>query len=167
MYTGTRADITAAANRFQVNHRVRLVAPCDMDLTLFPMDVQKCKIVFESYSYNVAKVRLNWRSWSPVFSISKSKLPDFILYSLTWNKSTFDYAAGTWDHLVVDFHFSRSYGFYILQMYLPTYTIVFVSWIAFWLDPKALPARITLGVSALMALTFQFGNIARNLPRVR
>ncbi|KAK5984408.1 Dopamine-gated chloride channel, partial [Trichostrongylus colubriformis] len=149
-----------------VNYRLQVQSPCMVDLVLFPMDVMTCELVIESYAYNAAKVALNWREWSPVFSIAKSKLADFTLYGIQWTKNHFEYAAGQWDQLTVSLTFSRAYGFYLLQMYLPTYASVLLSFVSFWIDLKALPARITLGVSSLMALTFQYGNVARSLPKV-
>lgn len=46
------------------------------------------------------------------------------------------------------------------------HTIFACSWVSFSLGPCAIPARTMLGVNALLAMIFQFGNIMRNLPRV-
>ncbi|KIH63308.1 hypothetical protein ANCDUO_06391 [Ancylostoma duodenale] len=55
----------------------------------------------------------------------------------------------------VVFTFKRRYGFYIIQAYVPTYLTIIVSWVSFCMEPKALPARTTVGISSLLALTFQ------------
>uniref|UniRef100_A0A7E4VM37 Neur_chan_LBD domain-containing protein n=1 Tax=Panagrellus redivivus TaxID=6233 RepID=A0A7E4VM37_PANRE len=152
-----------------VNYRLRVEGPCFMDRSFrhYPMDVQTCGLVLESYAYNTAKVRLKWRDWDPVFSYSSSTvLPDYMLSEIYWDKNTFIYAAGQWDQLSVNFVLTRQFAFHIIQIYLPLQTSIFISWISFYLDSRALPARITLGVSAMMALSFQYGAIVKTLPRV-
>uniref|UniRef100_A0A915LM05 Neurotransmitter-gated ion-channel ligand-binding domain-containing protein n=1 Tax=Meloidogyne javanica TaxID=6303 RepID=A0A915LM05_MELJA len=77
------------------------MGPCFLDLSLFPMDVQQCNLVFESYSYNSAEVNIVWRDWEPV-SIpdpNAKRLPDFELLSHANTKFTLLYTAGLWDQL--------------------------------------------------------------------
>lgn len=40
------------------NYRMRLTGPCDMELKTFPFDVVKCKLVFESFNYNIEEVQV-------------------------------------------------------------------------------------------------------------
>ncbi|KAL3099073.1 hypothetical protein niasHS_001061 [Heterodera schachtii] len=150
-----------------LNYRIAVESPCDFEFTTFPMDRVECTTVFESYSFNVGKVRLHWkRQGIPVELIANVSLPDFYLSHFLFEKATFHYPAGVWDQLNIKIYFRRAYGFYILQIYMPTYCMVLISWISFWLDRKSLPARVTLGVSSILALTMQYANVARSLPKV-
>ncbi|VDM93830.1 unnamed protein product [Onchocerca ochengi] len=150
-----------------INYRIMVETPCEMDFSIFPMDRVECTMVFESYSFNIGKVRLHWkRHGIPVEVIGDTNLPDFHMTHYTHDKETFQYPAGVWDHLHIKLYFRRSYGFYLLQIYLPTYCMVLISWISFWLDRRSLPARVTVGVSSMMALTLQYSNVARSLPKV-
>uniref|UniRef100_A0A915JIT7 Ligand-gated ion channel 50 n=1 Tax=Romanomermis culicivorax TaxID=13658 RepID=A0A915JIT7_ROMCU len=148
------------------NYRLKLTGPCDMDLKTFPMDTQKCLLTFESYNYNNEEVQMIWNPSNPISLQGKAMLPDFFLRNTTPHHKSAQYAAGYWDELSAIFYFERRYGWYILQGYLPTYLTVFISWISFYLGTKAMPARTMLGVNALLAITLQFGNIIKNLPRV-
>lgn len=153
-----------------LNYRMRVEGPCAMNFKNFPLDIHSCELVFESYPYNNAEVRLEWIPYENPVSViggtEKNHLPDFEFFFYSYENVQAQYTAGQWDQLRVKFYFKRLQGYYILQAYLPTYVSVSISWMAFYFDSRALAARISLGVSSLMALTFQYGNISRNLPRV-
>jgi hypothetical protein len=108
-------------------------------------------------------------NWSPL-GVSKMRekmeLADYELGKIENIRNEEIYPAGLWHELTMKFHFKRRAGWYILQAYLPTYLTIFISWISFVLGTNAIPARTMLGVNSLLAMTFQFGNIIRNLPRV-
>ena len=49
----------------------------------------------------------------------------------------------------------RQFGFYFLQTYVPSMLIVFLSWVSFWINRDAVPARITLSVTTVLTITTQ------------
>uniref|UniRef100_A0A914UXS1 Uncharacterized protein n=1 Tax=Plectus sambesii TaxID=2011161 RepID=A0A914UXS1_9BILA len=151
-----------------VNYRVKVKGPCMMDLSKFPMDKQSCALVYESFNYNNYEVQMRWSTAVPeaVYRLKEIRLPDFDLVDIeSWHEAQM-YPAGMWDELHVKMTFERRYVWYFLQAYVPTYLTIFISWVSFTLGPRAIPARTMLGVNALLAMIFQFGNIMRNLPRV-
>ena len=66
----------------------------------------------------------------------------------------------------VDLTFARELSFYLVTIYIPCFMIVLVSWFSFWLDYKAVPARVALGVTTLLAMSTTMGSIQRSLPPV-
>ncbi|UYV71922.1 GLRA3 [Cordylochernes scorpioides] len=52
---------------------------------------------------------------------------------------------GDYSCLKVNLIFKREFSFYLIQIYIPCCMLVIVSWVSFWLDQKAIPARVSLG----------------------
>ncbi|WKY00494.1 hypothetical protein Q1695_014941 [Nippostrongylus brasiliensis] len=148
------------------NYRLKLQGPCEMDLTRFPFDNVTCSLTFESFNYNTDEVQMSWTPSGVSKMRDKMELADYELVDIRNVRNVEPYPAGNWHELSMKFHFKRRAGWYILQAYLPTYLTICISWISFALGSKAIPARTMLGVNSLLAMTFQFGNIIRNLPRV-
>ena len=49
----------------------------------------------------------------------------------------------------MEFHLRRNIGYFVLQLYVPCGLIVSCSWVNFWIDPDAVPARVQLGNTAM------------------
>ena len=62
--------------------------------------------------------------------------------------------------------FVRDFGYYIAQIYIPSFLVVLLSWVNFWLDCEAVPARISLGLLTVLTMTTQSSGARADLPRV-
>ncbi|KAI6171576.1 Cation transporter family protein [Aphelenchoides bicaudatus] len=149
-----------------LNYRVRVEAPCDFELSDFPMDKVTCSWVLESYSYNTATVMIDWMKDAVTLITKEFSASDYSFVNIKHYKHTEYYKAGEWYRLTVEIQFKRRYGFYILQIYVPSYIYVVISFITFVIELKALPARVILTVNTLMSLCLQFGNVIGSLPPV-
>jgi len=64
------------------------------------------------------------------------------------------------------FDLERLYGFYILQIYVPTILIVILAWVSFWVNMDAVPARISLGVTTVLTMATQLSGSKTEIPKV-
>lgn len=66
-----------------------------------------------------------------------------VLYSyVTLHKICF---TGDYVVMAVYFQLSRRMGYFTIQTYIPCTLIVVLSWVSFWINKDAVPARTSLG----------------------
>ena len=54
----------------------------------------------------------------------------------------------------------------MIQMYIPSGLVVMLSWLSFWLQVDAVPARVTLGILTVLTMTTQRSLASASLARV-
>ena len=52
---------------------------------------------------------------------------------------------GNYSSLRATFKFERRMGFYLIQVYLPSLIITILSWLSFYIDPRDIGERVSLG----------------------
>uniref|UniRef100_A0A1I7ZC54 Ig-like domain-containing protein n=1 Tax=Steinernema glaseri TaxID=37863 RepID=A0A1I7ZC54_9BILA len=148
--------------------RISLVLSCPMHLQYYPMDVQTCLIDLASYAYTSNDIEYQWKENGPVQLKEglHSSLPSFQLNNVTTTYCTSKTNTGTYSCLRTVLELKRQFSYYLLQLYIPSTMLVIVSWVSFWLDRTAVPARVTLGVTTLLTMTTQASGINAKLPPV-
>ncbi|EYC44942.1 hypothetical protein Y032_0445g1589 [Ancylostoma ceylanicum] len=148
--------------------RISLVLSCPMHLQFYPMDVQQCFIDLASYAYTTKDIEYVWKSEEPVQLKQglSSSLPSFQLNNVSTTYCTSKTNTGTYSCLRTVLQLKRQFSYYLLQLYIPSCMLVIVSWVSFWIDRTAVPARVTLGVTTLLTMTTQSSGINAKLPPV-
>ncbi|UYV80600.1 GLRA3 [Cordylochernes scorpioides] len=127
-----------------------------------------------NYSYPDDQVRVQFidghrtpmKGIPAVQIIHQPKLPQFQLVKVRTDSHTDLWESGNFTMLTVYFEFDRELGSYLVNTYVPSGMVVILSWLSFWLDVNAVPARVTLGVTSLLTVATQMVNARKNLPPV-
>ena len=59
-------------------------------------------------------------------------------------------SVGVFSCIGVTIPLKRRYQFYLIQIFAPSIMIVILSWISFWLNTDAIPARVSLGILTVL-----------------
>ncbi|CAL4066506.1 unnamed protein product [Meganyctiphanes norvegica] len=146
--------------------RISLTLSCPMNLQLYPLDRQTCTLLLASYGWTTADLVFLWRDGDPVQITNKLHLPRFTLEKFFTDHCNSVTNTGAYSCLKVDLLFKREFSYYLLTIYIPCCMLVIVSWVSFWLDQNAVPARVSLGVTTLLTMATQTSGINQSLPPV-
>ncbi|XP_053180138.1 glycine receptor subunit alphaZ1 [Scomber japonicus] len=147
--------------------RITLILACPMDLKNFPMDVQTCIMQLESFGYTMNDLVFEWDEKGAVQVADGLTLPQFLLKEeKDLRYCTKHYNTGKFTCIEARFHLERQMGYYLIQMYIPSLLIVILSWVSFWINMDAAPARVGLGITTVLTMTTQSSGSRASLPKV-
>ncbi|XP_029158501.1 glutamate-gated chloride channel isoform X6 [Nylanderia fulva] len=146
--------------------RISLTLSCPMNLKLYPLDRQVCSLRMASYGWTTDDLVFLWKEGDPVQVVKNLHLPRFTLEKFLTDYCNSKTNTGEYSCLKVDLLFKREFSYYLIQIYIPCCMLVIVSWVSFWLDQSAVPARVSLGVTTLLTMATQTSGINASLPPV-
>lgn len=146
--------------------RLTLRLACFMSFRHFPLDTQRCHILLGPYAQTVEQTAISWQDTDPIVLERPIEIPEFDLVHNSYGHYNRAIDTGVFSFLNVTFTLERQNGYHLIQTYLPTFLIVMISWVSFWLNVDATPARVTLGVTTLLTMTTVASGVRTQLPPV-
>ncbi|KAG9336274.1 hypothetical protein JZ751_002621 [Albula glossodonta] len=148
--------------------RVTVTAMCNMDLSRFPLDTQTCSLEIESYAYTDDDLMLYWKKGNESLKTDERiSLSQFLIQKFhTTTKLAFYSSTGWYNRLYIHFTLRRHIFFFLLQTYFPATLMVMLSWVSFWIDRRAVPARVPLGITTVLTMSTIITGVNASMPRV-
>uniref|UniRef100_A0A8C9TY54 Gamma-aminobutyric acid type A receptor subunit rho1 n=1 Tax=Scleropages formosus TaxID=113540 RepID=A0A8C9TY54_SCLFO len=154
--------------------RVTVTAMCNMDLSRFPLDTQTCSLEIEkswyshAHAYTDEDLMLYWKKGNNSLSTDERiSLSQFLIQKFhTTTKLAFYSSTGWYNRLYITFTLRRHIFFFLLQIYFPATLMVMLSWVSFWIDRRAVPARVPLGITTVLTMSTIITGVNASMPRV-
>ncbi|XP_046423060.1 pH-sensitive chloride channel 1 isoform X11 [Neodiprion pinetum] len=153
-----------------VNYLMRrhLILSCQGRLNIFPFDDPMCSFAIESISYEQTAITYVWKNDEGTLRTSPSltTLNAYLIQNRTIPCPIKASWRGNYSCLKVDLIFTRDRAFYFTTVFIPGIILVTSSFITFWLEWNAVPARVMIGVTTMLNFFTTSNGFRSTLPVV-
>ncbi|XP_058458303.1 glycine receptor subunit alpha-2 isoform X22 [Malaya genurostris] len=153
-----------------INYLMRrhLILSCQGRLNIFPFDDPLCSFALESISYEQSAIRYVWKNDEDTLrkSPSLTTLNAYLIQNQTITCPIKASWRGNYSCLKVDLMFTRDRAFYFTTVFIPGIILVTSSFITFWLEWNAVPARVMIGVTTMLNFFTTSNGFRSTLPVV-
>ncbi|KAF3426952.1 hypothetical protein E2986_10148 [Frieseomelitta varia] len=124
-------------------------------------------IHLSTVGYTMRDIRYKWNEGPNSVGVSNEvSLPQFKVLGHRQRAMEISLTTGNYSRLACEIQFVRSMGYYLIQIYIPSGLIVIISWVSFWLNRNATPARVALGVTTVLTMTTLMSSTNAALPKI-
>ncbi|XP_053603681.1 glutamate-gated chloride channel isoform X17 [Plodia interpunctella] len=153
-----------------INYLMRrhLILSCQGRLNIFPFDDPLCSFALESISYEQSAINYVWKNDEDTLrkSPSLTTLNAYLIQNQTIPCPIKASWRGNYSCLKVDLIFTRDRAFYFTTVFIPGIILVTSSFITFWLEWNAVPARSMIGVTTMLNFFTTSNGFRSTLPVV-
>ncbi|XP_054162274.1 glutamate-gated chloride channel-like [Oppia nitens] len=147
--------------------RRNMILTCEGNLKIFPFDSPKCFFAIESISHESEQLELRWDTKVSIKAADSIKTMNAYMMR---NETHICNNRHTWRSeyscLSVLLVFSRDKSFYFSTVFVPGMVLVTSSFISFWLDVNAVPARVMIAVTTMLNFCTTTNSFRSKLPVV-
>ncbi|KAF5909592.1 gamma-aminobutyric acid receptor subunit rho-1-like, partial [Clarias magur] len=119
-------------------------------------------------AYTDDDLMLYWKKGNESLNTDdRISLSQFLIQKFhTTTKLAFYSSTGWYNRLYIHFTLRRHVFFFLLQTYFPATLMVMLSWVSFWIDRRAVPARVPLGITTVLTMSTIITGVNASMPRV-
>nr|CAB3248029.1 gamma-aminobutyric acid receptor subunit rho-2-like [Phallusia mammillata] len=157
--------------------KITTTVACQMSLYNFPLDTESCSLMFQSMGHSKDELILEWsvgKGMEDLFMDTRlvTNMPKFRLVHHTFHSQNVSmtgiaqYAAGEKSQLQVSFELKRYLLSVFFQSYFPAMIMVVLAGLGMWIDPRSVPARVSMGVTSVLTISTIITGLKSSLPKV-
>ncbi len=137
---------------------------CEIDITYFPFDDQRCAIVFGAWSYHTTKMNLTSAS-DEINLDSYSKNGEWQIVNSVAARDEFSYECcpnEKFSFVAYELHIRRRYTFYVMNVILPSMVTSVLLLSIFYCPPGQ---KVQIGVVVLLSFRIFLLNVTDSIPK--